>query len=374
MYDAKNEKEPLNWRSVGSSPASAILGFCYTDNIKESEQSQFSEDSEIQSKFNPKKLNSLLLSESYKRLADNNNIYINKWHRVADCGSFLSFAHEIDELGEISEKGKLHNANFCRDRLCPMCSWRRSFKIFGQVSQIMEQIGSQYQFLFLTLTIPNVKADELSSAIDKLMSSWNRFAGYKKIKKVLKGYFRALEVTYNKEQNSFHPHFHVVLTVPIGYLTSRDYISRDEFLALWKKATRDNSITQVDIRVCKSKYSFDELKAQSALASAVAEVAKYAVKSSDYLFAGDEALTDFLVETFSESLRSRRLSQFGGIFKEVYKQLKFEDAESESADLIHVNDKLNPALAWLICRYSWGIGTYNLVNSYVESASDHLKN
>lgn len=374
-YENKR-KSTIDLVGLGAPPASLSafglgLGeFCYEDNITNSLNSQFSESEELNNKFLPKKLNNNILSASYHRIG-----YFGKSERVLHCGDFLNFAHEINELGEISEKGKLHFANFCKDRLCPMCSWRRSYKIFGQVSQIMEVIGTKYKFLFLTLTVPNVSRSELNSEIDHLMSSWNRFTGYKDIKIILKGYFRALEITYNKETNTFHPHFHVVLAVPLSYGKKNDlYLKRDEFLSLWQRATRDKSITQVDIRVCKDKYSVDELKAQSRLSSAVAEVAKYAVKSSDYLLE-DEQLTDELVYTFSNALNHRRLTQFGGIFKEVFKKLRLDDSESENADLIHIdNNKLNPSLAWLICRYGWSMGTYKLINSFVESADKHNKN
>ena len=380
VLDKRKSTFDLVGLGAPSATSSALCGgFCYGDNIINSSLGQYSESIEIRDKFTPKKINNNLLYNSYYRqhLKYSNtpleNIYFNKAQRVLSCGSYLIFAHEIDEYGEIAEKGKLHKANFCKDRLCPMCSWRRSYKIFGQVSQIMEQIHGGYKFLFLTLTVPNVSKEELNSAIDHLMSSWNRFTGYKPIKKILRGYFRALEITYNKESNTFHPHFHIVLAVPLSYFSSRDYLSRDDFLELWRKATRNASITQVDIRVCKDKYSKDELNSQKFLSSAVAEVAKYAVKSSDYLL-DDEQLTDELVEVFSSALLHRRLVQFGGIFKEVFKKLRLDDAESDDADLVHINDKLNPSLSWLICRYGWSMGAYQLIGSYVETADKHLKN
>lgn len=387
-----NKRKSTSELAFCGAPSPAFAVPCgrslYADNIINFNISQCSETSEIKDKFTPKKVYSQLLSNSYFRLynkyiyinADGeivenilSNRFFNKAHNVLECGSYLSFAHEINELGEVAVNGKLHKANFCKDRLCPMCSWRRSYKIFSQVSQIMAEIHGDYKFLFLTLTIPNVKKEELNSSIDHLMSSWNRFSGYKPIKKILKGYFRALEITYNKETNTFHPHFHVVLAVPLSYGKGDLYIRRDDFLEMWRKATRDKSITQVDIRVCKNKYSKDELKAQNYLSSAVAEVAKYAVKSSDYLLE-DEQLTDELVEVFSSALLHRRLVQFGGIFKEVFKKLRLDDAESDNADLVHINDKLNPSLSWLICRYGWSMGAYQLIGSYVETADKHLNN
>ena len=170
-----------------------------------------------------------MLAQSYTRIG-----YQNKALRVADCGTFLEFAHEIQVDGVIAEKGKLHNANFCKDRLCPMCSWRRSYKIFAQVSQIMEQIGSDYKFLFLTLTVPNCAPESLSETISRLMLSWNRLIDYKRFKKAIKGFFRALEVTRNFSNGSYHPHFHCVLAVSKSYGKHSDYINHDEWLEMWR--------------------------------------------------------------------------------------------------------------------------------------------
>ena len=51
-----------------------------------------------------------------------------------------------------------------------MCSWRRSLKIFGQVSQVMNKAldNEEYRFLFLTLTCKNVYGEDLSNQIDNL--------------------------------------------------------------------------------------------------------------------------------------------------------------------------------------------------------------
>lgn len=357
-------------------------GFDSTNYINNSVSCQSSGDSvtftevkEIQEKFTPKKVSSKLLADSYYRLyfADPHSLYNKKGDRVFTCGSFLEWAHEVSTFGDINPAGKLIAANFCKDRLCPMCSWRRTHKIFGQASQIMQVIQNDYTFLFLTLTVPNVKSHELNDTISRLMESWHRFSNAKDIKKIMCGYFRALEVTYNKQADSFHPHFHVVIAAPKNYLKSRDYLSRDQFLFYWRRAYRDESITQVDVRVAKSKATKEMQKAQQDLSSIVAEIAKYTVKSSDYLFPEDNRLTDYLVKCFSEALHYRRLVHFGGIFKDVFKELNLDDAESEDADLININGSLDANLAWHIVRYDWGIGSYKFSRTRLEYPEEHSR-
>ena len=233
----------------------------------------FTEKKEIEAKFVPKRKQSELLSASFSRLDMDS-----RSRRVSECGTFLEFAHQIDLNGNVSDCGKLHNANFCRDRLCPMCSWRRSYKVFAQVSQIMSLIKNDYAFLFLTLTIPNVTSSELNNALKELQQGWYRLRRSKKFKNAVQGYFKALEITYNQSRDDYHPHFHIVLAVAPSYFTSRDYIKQSDWLQMWREAMRDETITQVDVRRAKSKYSAAEVEASDSLASAIAEIAKYAVK------------------------------------------------------------------------------------------------
>lgn len=310
----------------------------------------------------------MLLSDSYERLH-----WRRKAERVADCGSWLEFV-------ERSEKGqggavpgnpcgvpdgtptcttayKLYHANFCRDRLCPMCSWRRSYKIFGQVSQIMNLLGNIYRYIFLTLTVPNCASEELNKLIDDMVKGWHRFVNRKAFKTAVKGFFRALEVTRNKKNGTYHPHFHVVLAVNPSYFDSRDYIRRDEWLNMWCQSMKNDSITQVDVRVMRNKKT-GETSGQ-ALTSAVAEAAKYAVKSADYVFKGNDKLMDSIVLTLSSALSHRRLTALGGVFKEACEQLGLDDPED--GDLIHLDNSVRDDLATMIIRYEWSAGAYKLV-------------
>lgn len=322
--------------------------------------------SEISQKFTPKKQATELLSASYFRLG-----YEHKAERVSSCGTFLEFA-----LQQSSDTWHLRKANFCRDRLCPMCSWRRSYKIYAQISQIMNVIEKEYAFLFLTLTVPNCSAVTLSDTIDRLQLGWRKLIhNNKRFKSSVKGFFRVLEVTRNKDRfspsyNTYHPHFHVILAVDKGYFKSRDYINHSEWLELWRKAMRDPSITQVDIRRCRNKNELAEGEQFSkSLSSAVAEVAKYSVKSADYLGKFDkrgfllspysEDDIDSFVTVFSSALYGRRLTAFGGVFDDVSKSLQLDDIEN--GDLVHLDElELRSDVACLIRRFGWSSGAYKM--------------
>ena len=73
------------------------------------------------------------------------------------CCNYLVFGDVVNQVtGEVTRK--LQAAEFCRDRLCPMCSWRKSLVTFSQLSDIMLRIDATTDGLvpiFLTLTMRN---------------------------------------------------------------------------------------------------------------------------------------------------------------------------------------------------------------------------
>ena len=52
-----------------------------------------------------------------------------------------------------------------------MCNWRKSLKLFGQVSRITDKTLEQApttRFIFATFTIKNCKANELTNTINRI--------------------------------------------------------------------------------------------------------------------------------------------------------------------------------------------------------------
>lgn len=370
-----------------------------SDSIKNLQSGQSIEDFqpvEFKEKFAPKMVAKYKLSESFKRLGTGSskvfnefsdgfepvNLDLNRFgftkraERVLNCGTSLVLSYGIYETGELDTDGRLVFANFCKDRLCPMCNWRRSLKIYGQVSKIMDVISKDYAFVFLTLTVPNCKDFELSETLDNMNQGFYRLKRLKRFKKAVKGFHRATEVTVNKKNGTYHPHFHVILAVDSNYFKSKDYINHSEWLQMWRDTYNDQSITQVDIRKIKPDESKNQTY-QDAIKKSVCEVSKYSVKASDFLGKFDDdgnlvkpfpdEIIDSRVFTLANALKQRQLSVFGGIFFDTLKRLNLDDAEN--GDLIHVSDdKLNPYIAELLIRFSWsvGIGKYERIDSQIK--------
>ena len=87
---------------------------------------------EIQHEFVPRVEGAISLAKSYARL----NMAVERIDRVISCGNYLEFRQGIKSDGVLSDSVELHRANFCRDRLCPMCQWRRSRKMYAELMQI----------------------------------------------------------------------------------------------------------------------------------------------------------------------------------------------------------------------------------------------
>ena len=232
-------------------------------------------------------------------------------------------------------------------------------KYFNQASKILTVLEKDHEFLFLTLTAPNCAPEALSSTIDKFMKGWDRLTKRKRYKDAVHGYSRALEVTINRESDTYHPHFHCVLAVKPSYFTSRSYISQAEWLQLWRDSYGDQNITQVDVRKAYAKPSAGG--ASAPLGSVVAEAVKYSTKPTEYIIPTDPDETDRAVATLKPSLHKRRLIQYGGCFKDVAKRLKLDDPED--GDLLHVETDIHPAIAHFITHYSWGLGGYRITGA-----------
>ena len=237
-----------------------------------------------------KKNNQELISKIKKHISESS------LELIEQCGSFLEM-YSNKEL----DKKKLKTANFCKNRFCPMCNWRKSKKDALKVSILMQYIKEELdlEFVFLTLTAPNVKGEELEKEIREYTKAFTNLTKRKEFIKINKGFVRKLEVTYNEKNNTYHPHLHIIMAVNKSYFSSRDYISKKKLLELWKECKKDNTITQVDIK-----------KIDTTDRKAILEIAKYSAKDSDYLKSQE------VFDVFYKALKGKRLLTYTGVFKE----------------------------------------------------------
>lgn len=261
---------------------------------------------DIMIKHTKKKRKNGVLAYFMEKLVSERTVSENTLKLIKECNTFMMMVAD-----ESLEKKKQYKGNSCKNRFCPICAWKKARKDALALSVMMAYLKQEEkkEFIFLTLTAPNVSAEELNDEIKHYNQSFQRLMQRKEVRKVVKGYARKLEITYNEERDDYHPHFHVLIAVNKSYFTDKDYyISRDRWLELWQQVTKNPLITQVDVR-----------KVRNGRDDKVYEIAKYSAKDSDYL------QNQNVFEVFYNALKGKRLIVFSGLFKEA--MTKFKNGE-----------------------------------------------
>jgi len=309
-------------------------------------------------KLSNEKLSSIyhLLSRQESALKDH---YSGRAERLENCGSSLIFAECPNGHGK-----RLKQAYFCKQRLCAVCSWRKTLFVYHQFLQVAHEVlkhHPDYQFVFITLSRKNCSGERLNDELTHLMRSFERLKRYKRFK-VIKGTFRTNEITYNPLSNDYHPHIHAIGAVPSSYF-KKNYISQSELIQLWRKAVQVNYDPTVDIRKVRKKrkgidtvqesiVEMDQALHDDSLPGAAAEVAKYAVKVQDIIqprpkrddsekmkqarlgLADNVIHQAKVVACLDAAMNRRRMISYSGVFKEAYQSTNQTDVEQSSLILM----------------------------------------
>lgn len=286
------------------------------------------------------KRNNELLAMLYDQLRPD------KAARLRECATVLTFA--------VGEDGRrLQSANFCRVRLCPVCAWRRSLKVYAQMSSVLAAMTVEdCAYLHVVLTVRNVLGDDLTPTIDNMMSAWVRFRRSLGAIGVVLGWYRALEVAHNTDTDSawydtYHPHYHCIFAVPRGYFGGRLYIPQSGWADLWRRAARLDY--PPDVYVHKIDGS-----SVAAVTRAICEIAKYTTKPGEYIIPDDWDLSLDAVRVLDAALHRRRLVAFGGIIGDYHRRLQLDDPDS--GDLVHIDPEQVGADPLERIVYAWHSG------------------
>ena len=297
-------------------------------------------------------------------LSDTMHVHPESWsqsklERVSDCASMLGFI-ECATNPDTDPK-KLFRANFCKHPLCPGCQKRRQMKNFSNLVKVLHYLQGQekqYEFIMVTLTTPNVSLDNLKDEIRHYFKSWSKLVKRREVQRVIQGFVRTLEITYNSKTDTYHPHIHALIAVNKSYFNDKTYIKRDRWLELWQQSTKQPEITQVDARRVRRNRNEDDPDGIFGVSKEICkyitkdfsekgvngdfiknpELINYGMKGHLWIRDTKEDSAD-VVEKLSKALNHQRLFEFGGVMKEAKKQLKLQDADDKDADLVNVNEE-----------------------------------
>lgn len=264
---------------------------------------------------------------------------------MAQCSDILR-VEKCPECGET----RIASAGLCRDRLCPICRWRLSIKRYNEMLETMklvEKNSTGAEYAFLTLTVKNCKVTKLRECVKEINEAWHRLMSRRSIKKVVKGWARSVECTYNK-RGEFHPHVHVIVMFAPG--TYSDAMLKD-FKQAWKECLRISYNPIVDLRRIKAKDG-----STKDIFPAILETFKYSVKDKDL----DEMPRQAFIN-FARQFAGLRLVSFGGAIKEARALLGYkEDSPDEIEEIKHKCPSCSAEMQEALLQWSTSESVYNI--------------
>lgn len=211
----------------------------------------------------------------------------------------------------------ISRVNLCRDRLCPVCAWRRGKALTARLQKIVSY-NTEARYILLTLTVKNCEWNKLNENLRALLKAWGKLSRRVKFTRAVKGWVRTLEITRGKDGKA-HPHLHILLQVAPEYF-SKDtgvWLEHEELVRLWGRCLNVDYLPSVDIRAVKGKE----------IGKAILEVTKYLSKSIQI-----EGLSDVEFLDYVEAVSGVRAWAAGGTMREA-------DHEIREEELLHFEEK-----------------------------------
>lgn len=288
-----------------------------------------------------------------------------RYERMSQCGNTI--AYEITSDGRYHYKG----AWLCRDRLCPVCSWRLSVKRTAEMIKTLNLLAARYpktKAIHVVLTVRNCSAEELQQTIRAITSGFTRLKKRQLWTDYIIGYVRSVEISYNKDTDMYHPHLHVVAIVPDKYTRQ---ISIGDWVDMWRSCLHINYnpvvwANQAYTKKADMDYSFGaEDMSEEAARAAIIEACKYAVKPESIT----EAAEAGDIGIVAKALEGVKMVSYGGIIKTIRAELKLSNSDKPAEQLPRT--VINPAegLAPYTVMYQW----CNQTRSYIRTDDSSIK-
>lgn len=310
-------------------------------------------------------------------------------NNINSCSNafLLQTYQQIGMNREDTKKYKIKPFYLCRNKFCSNCAYLRSKKLFVETYQVIENIKIKKNIDFLpfhlTLTVKNPTVKEyrhyhniINQAFKLLMKKTSKY----KFKDYVLGYQSSRETTQSPEaklRNELHPHIHVLLLLKPEFYneTTRTYkLTKNDILEEWNKCLKNYDktfpeCTQLDFKRIKNKTDIEALEYGNNVDlenSAIAEVSKYPVKTSDLT-----NMSDNHFDILNDTLFGARLITYGGLIKEVRAELKMKDDEIKD---MFLNQKqyecIKVELYNLICNRFVNVTEYKL--NYKNDRDGHI--
>ncbi|MGX7742340.1 protein rep [Rhodopseudomonas parapalustris] len=154
------------------------------------------------------------------------------------------------------EHGRVvQNLAECRDLVCPTAMRSRSRRLLHSTKAIIKQYLEKnlvVQGLMVTLTGgKTVPSHQLPQQVNALIRTYGELMRSVMVKRAVKAWVRAIELTYNPQTEEWNVHLHAIWFVDRREYFKRNspiYISQEKLAARWQKLLRLDYRPVVDIR------------------------------------------------------------------------------------------------------------------------------
>ena len=230
------------------------------------------------------------LTEAYMKLykATDSHYYLRRAEAVKSCHDFALFRKYLDP----DDTTELKKLNRCKNSLCTFCNWVDAKKRYSILAATIEKLKNEgYKCIHCVITVPNCNIEELQEQINNLHKIIAKTLRHFKVN----GYYRSTEISYNKKNNTYHPHAHILITDYINIYQLEEFTGKE-----YKKLMPGYDKTYTICYISKCNY--------------VKELCKYITKPNDY---NVEQLQDMIQ---NDAIYKVRKYASGGIIKATYKE------------------------------------------------------
>lgn len=228
------------------------------------------------------------------------------------------------------------SSRYCNQRWCLVCNRIRTAKIINGYKSEIDKFDEPH---FLTLTIPNVKAEDLPTAIVSMNKTIRDIT--KNAKKTYNTRIKALkkyECTYNNNTDEYHPHFHLIVN---------DKTTGELMMSLWLDKYKSADRKGQDLRQADN--------------SSLVELCKYFTK----IISKETDYNPKALDTMFKAVKGKRTFQPIGIKKQVSEEV--EEIQQQEIDFkapakeIYVYEK---------DVYDWVSSSGECLSEYIPTAKD----
>lgn len=264
--------------------------------------------------------------------------------RMSVCASYI-IAETCEDCGTVH----VTSTNFCRDKLCPVCSWRLGLMRMQNMALVVTALQNAYpesEWSFFTVTVQNCPVGKLADTMKVMSKAWNRLLQRAIWRDNVKGWARSVEVTYNLQQDTVHPHFHTLIM-----WEGKEPPEAEQLRYAWMEVCPlDTDIKAQDIRKISLEQDFAE---RQKINRAIIETFKYTQKSSDLMRMPVSTLRKYALQ-----VSGKRMVSFGGVVKEYKRLLQLEFEEIEETGRSQCVECSSRDLARALYRWSFAACGY----------------